>query len=389
MSTVALSGPERHFLDRLRPEDRDGFLVQMHQLSSMQHGVPLRFRILTSHLPFGVKRDAFVRSTADFSPKYQTWLETALSMPLGKFCGPVARTQRARQRTLASAKSAMDAAVVGHAQAKDGVMRILTKMVSGKGTGVSIGLGGPPGIGKTTFSQNAMGVLGRPIVFLSMGGVFDSALLTGHSYTYEGATTGRIAEALREANCMNPILYFDELDKISDTPRGAEITNTLVHLTDRAQNSKFRDRYLGFDVDLSHVTFVFSYNDSSRVCPVLLDRINRIECEPPGVEDKLRIARMHLIPRSVAEHGLVNPPSISDETLRHIIDRHTSGELGVRNLGRCLDRIFGCYGVWKISPDILVGEYHFKQDGMTTEMVDRVLGISAASSAPSYGFMYA
>ena len=114
----------------------------------------------------------------------------------------------------------------------------------------------------------------------SLGGASDIAHYTGHSYTYEGSMWGRIIDSIIQAKCMNPVLYFDELDKISGTPHGEEITSMLIHLTDRTQNSQYHDRYFaGVDFDLSKCMFVFSYNDDSKISPILKDRMTIIKCE--------------------------------------------------------------------------------------------------------------
>lgn len=387
--SIVLNGVEQAFLMSLPERDRVDIMLSMQSIQSAhQVSVPLRFRILASKLPESVKQEAFLRCPCEsLSPKYLAWLEVALSIPIGVCQGPLAASRRMRKRALSAARAKMDKVVVGHGKAKDGVMRVLSQMLCGERDTVALGLSGPPGIGKTTFAQQAMSVLGRPIVFVSLGGASDSTLLTGHSYTYEGAACGRVVDALREAKCMDPVIYFDELDKVSETPRGAEIVNTLVHLIDPSQNAKFRDKYLGFDLDLSRATFVFSYNNPARVCPVLLDRIACIDCAPPSVEEKLSIARKHLIPRCIRRQALKDPPALSDETLRYIVERHTEGELGVRNLERCLNRLYGSFSVWELSPDALAADYRFERAELGTDAVDRVLQEGPAA-APAYAAMF-
>jgi ATP-dependent Lon protease len=145
---------------------------------------------------------------------------------------------------------------------------------------------GSAGVGKTSFARNGIaGVLQRPFMFFSLGGASDVAHYVGHSYTYEGSMWGRIVDSIIQAGCMNPVLYFDELDKVSGTPHGEEITSMLIHLTDRSQNSQYHDRYFsGVDFDLSQCLFVFSFNDESKVHPVLKDRMRVINV--PGYNEK-------------------------------------------------------------------------------------------------------
>ena len=161
------------------------------------------------------------------------------------------------------------------------------------GTGNVFGIYGPPGIGKTTIIKDGLSkVLNRPFSFISLGGATDSSFLDGHSYTYEGSTWGKIVQILVDSKCMNPVIYFDELDKISDTPKGEEITGILTHLTDTTQNSQFHDKYFSeVSFDLSKCLFIFSYNDESKVNPILRDRMYRIQTKGYENKDKLIIAR--------------------------------------------------------------------------------------------------
>ena len=155
-------------------------------------------------------------------------------------------------------------------------------------------------VAATTFAKRALAsAIGRPFVFIALGGASDAAFLTGHSYTYEGAIAGRLAESLRECKVSDPVIFIDELDKISKGSKGDEIANVLIHLTDREQNSHFRDKYFhGIDIDLSRAIFVFSFNSAKDVNPILLDRINVINMKTPSVEEKITICKKHLIPRA-------------------------------------------------------------------------------------------
>ena len=195
----------------------------------------------------------------------------------------------------------MNGAVFGQNNAKDEVIRLVCQWVcSGTTDTFAIGLQGAPGIGKTTFAKRALAAaIGRPFVFIALGGASDASYLVGHSYTYEGAIAGRLAEALRECQVSDPVIFIDELDKISRGAKGDEIVNVLMHLTDREQNSHFRDRYFnGIDIDLSRAIFVFSFNNANEVHPILLDRINVINMAPPTVPEKVTICKEHLIPRA-------------------------------------------------------------------------------------------
>jgi ATP-dependent Lon protease len=227
--------------------------------------------------------------------------------------------------------------------AKTQIMQILAQWISNPTSiGNVIALKGPMGVGKTSFAKNGVAnVLGRPFEFFSLGGAADSSNFVGHSYTYEGSMWGRIADSLMNARCMNPVMYFDELDKISTTPHGEEIVSMLIHMTDRSQNTQFHDRYFaGVDFDLSQCLFVFSFNDESRVHPILKDRMNVIHCGGYTEEDKKVILSKHVW-SSVLDRIKVNPESVSlqEDAITYLVREYSKGEEGVRNLIRAVEAI--------------------------------------------------
>lgn len=187
-------------------------------------------------------------------------------------------------------------------------------------------------------------ILGREFAFIALGGAGDSSFLDGHSYTYEGSTWGRIVQILIDCKCMNPVIYFDELDKVSDTPRGEEIIGILTHLTDTSQNSQFHDKYFAdVDFDLSKCLFIFSYNDESKVNAILRDRMYRIQTKGYETKEKQIIARDYLLPKIREQVNFKNEDVIiPDDTIQYIASSTTltSGESGVRNMKRCLEIIY-------------------------------------------------
>jgi ATP-dependent Lon protease len=175
--------------------------------------------------------------------------------------------------------------------------------------------------------------MNKPFIFISLGGATDASFLEGHSYTYEGSIYGRIATGLITSKCMDPIIYFDELDKISQTPKGEEITNLLIHLTDPVQNCHFRDKYFhGIELDLSRATMIFSFNNPALVDKVLLDRITTVETKYLLTNQKIHIGKNYLLPDILKETGLNNKDIIiDDKILKYIIEKYTY-EGGVRKL---------------------------------------------------------
>ena len=221
--------------------------------------------------------------------------------------------------------------------------------------GTAIAIKGPMGTGKTTLVKDGISkILNRDFAFIALGGATDSSFLEGHSYTYEGSTWGKIVDILVKTKSMNPVIYFDELDKISDTPKGEEIAGILTHLTDTTQNSQFHDKYFSeIDFDLSKCLFIFSYNDESRVNPILLDRMYKIQTQGYEKKDKRIISKKYLIPKIIEQVNFKKDDIIiPDETIDYIVEGYTDGENGVRNLKRCLEIIYTKLNLYRLmKPD--------------------------------------
>jgi len=185
----------------------------------------------------------------------------------------------------------------------------------------------------TLIKEGIAKAMNRPFVFISLGGASDGSFLEGHSYTYEGSIYGRIVRGLIETQCMNPIIYFDELDKISKSRKGDEITNLLVHLIDPVQNCHFTDKYFhGLNFDLSRVTFIFSFNDCRNINYILLDRITRVETKYLLISQKILIAQKYLLPGIFKEMGLEKGAiNFTNKQIENIINKYTF-EGGVRKL---------------------------------------------------------
>jgi ATP-dependent Lon protease len=238
------------------------------------------------------------------------------------------------------------------------IMQFMGQWIANPGAmGSAIAIHGPPGTGKTSLIKEGISkILGREFTFIALGGAGDSSFLEGHSYTYEGSTWGRIVQILIDSKCMNPVIYFDELDKVSDTPRGEEIIGILTHLTDTSQNSQFHDKYFSeIDFDLSKCLFIFSYNDESKVSSILRDRMYRIQTKGYESKEKVVIARDYLLPKireqvSFKEGEVIIP----DDTIQYIVGNSalTKEESGVRNLKRCLEIVHTKLNLFRlVKPD--------------------------------------
>ena len=254
-------------------------------------------------------------------------------------------------------KATLDKAVYGHEKAKRQVERVIGQWINGdidSNTSHVLGFEGNPGIGKTTLAKGLSDCLkdengvSRPFALIALGGDSNASTLVGHSYTYVGSNFGSIVQILMDKKCMNPIILFDEVDKISKTENGKEITGILTHLLDSTQNSCFQDKYFsGIDIDLSKALFILSYNDPESIDKILLDRVHRIKFDSLSIEDKVVISKKHLLPELYKKIGLEDIIHFDDDVLKFVIEEYTL-EPGVRKLKEKLFEIIG-----EINLDIL------------------------------------
>jgi ATP-dependent Lon protease len=256
---------------------------------------------------------------------------------------------------IAEVKTTLDKAVHGHDKAKKQIERIIGQWINGEQDGYCFGFEGAPGIGKTSLAKRGISNClkddkgnSRPFAMIQMGGDSNGSTLHGHNYTYVGSTWGSIVQILIDKKCMNPIIFIDEVDKISRTEHGKEIVGILTHLLDPAQNDCFQDKYFtGIDLDLSKALFILSYNDVDAIDKILLDRVHRIKFNSLSLEDKLIICNTHILPEVYKKMGLEDMIYFADDVLKFIIDEYTS-ETGVRKLKEILFEIVG-----EINLDIL------------------------------------
>ncbi len=281
--------------------------------------------------------------------KLKHWVDNFMRIPFGIYRNLSVSLKDGADvcnQFMVDAKTQLDQCVYGLNDAKTQIMQMIGQwVVNPSSVGTAIAIHGPPGTGKTSIVKDGISkILGREFAFVALGGCGDGSFLEGHSYTYEGSLWGKIVQILMDSKCMNPVIYFDELDKVSDTARGQEIIGILTHLTDVSQNSEFHDKFFSdVSFDLSKCLFIFSYNDESLVNPILKDRMYRIQTKGYDTKEKITIARNYLLPRireqvCFGEEEVVIP----DDTLKYIIgaEHLCKSESGVRNLKRCLEIIY-------------------------------------------------
>jgi ATP-dependent Lon protease len=314
---------------------------------------PLMFRLLQMKLSPETMAMVMNRynslNTLDVSSgeyyKLRAWMEKLVAMPLGLYKEMPVRLEDGTESCapfMSKARKCLDEAIYGQDDAKLQIMQfIASKIANPSASGLSLLLMGPPGIGKTSLIKNGIAkALEWPFQFISLGGDSDSTTFTGHQFVYEGSHCGRIANCLAQAKSMSMILMFDELDKISATPKGEEIQNLLVHMTDPVQNMEFEDKYLsGIPLDLSRAMLVFSGNDMNKIDKVLLDRMVVVQLQGYQPKDKINIAEQFLLPGALKEVNLMEKVAISRDILQHVIDNYAKEETGVRELKRCIGQI--------------------------------------------------
>ncbi len=353
--------PDEEDIDRdigyfkaLTPGAQDRLLTKLkHKVDPAEPTVPLKFQILAKDVPAEIERVALAKYTAlqnidTGSTEYykaSQWIHGYTQLPLGVFKDLPVRLEDGTEKCQAfmtTVRSQMESAIYGHEDAKLQIMQFVSSWIANpQSAGNVLSIYGPPGVGKTTLIKEGVAkALDRPFHFITLGGATDASFLDGHSYTYEGSTWGRIVDVLIKSKCMNPVIYFDELDKVSETPKGEEINNLLIHLTDGSQNDRFQDKYFtGIDLNLSRCLFIFSHNNHDRINPILRDRMYNIHVDGFVTKEKLVIAEQYLVDSALREVNLFEKVSITKEILTHIIENCTGDEKGVRELKRCIQTI--------------------------------------------------
>ena len=290
----------------------------------------------------------------------RNYLDAVLELPWGK---------RTRERVnVDAARKVLDADHFGLDKVKERILEFLAvKQLAPELKGQIICLVGPPGVGKTSIAMSVAKALNRKLARISLGGVHDEAEIRGHRKTYVGAMPGRIISAVRQAGSMNPLLLLDEIDKIGTDHRG-DPASALLEVLDAEQNATFRDHFLEVPFDLSDVLFITTANTTETIPRPLLDRMEVIELTSYTDEEKLQIAKQHLLPKERTRHGLKAAQlKITDDAIRELINGYTR-ESGVRVLERQLAAV--CR---RAAMKIVSGEV--KSVHVTGDSLEELLGV--------------
>ena len=277
--------------------------------------------------------------------KLKNWINRVMKIPFNNYIKTPISIEDEREKIinyLQETRNNFNKEIYGHEQAKDQLIKIIGHTITNPKEGGSVfGLQGPPGVGKTELVLSGIGkALGRPVCFIGLGGATDASYLEGHDYTYEGSLPGKIVDVLSNARCMNPIIFFDELDKVSETAKGEEIINILMHITDQTQNNKFNDKYFsGIEIDLSKAIIIFSFNNEQKISRILKDRMKIIRVKGYKLEEKVKILRDYIMPKLRKSINLGVEVEISDDIIRYMIENYTF-EGGVRKIKEIINDIY-------------------------------------------------
>jgi ATP-dependent Lon protease len=383
------------FFEKLSHSEQIKVIKEVREINKITRiEIPHRMSLLESNIPHIFKAAAMkkINSLRYMEPgsgeyyKIKNWVDTFMRIPFNNYEQlpiNISDGVEACHDFMEKAQATLDAAVYGLNDAKMQIMQMLGQLVTNPSAlGTAIAIKGPMGTGKTTLVKEGISkILNRPFAFIALGGATDSSFLEGHSYTYEGSVWGKIVQIIIDSKCMNPVIYFDELDKISDTPKGEEIAGILTHLTDTTQNSQFHDKYFAeIDFDLSKCLFIFSYNDENKVNPILRDRMYRIQTKGYDKKQKTVISNDYLLPR-IREQVKFETEDIiiPEESLHYIIETHGEKEDGVRNLKRCLEIIYtklNLYRLMRPGSNLFEGEMALSVEfplTVTKDIVDKLI----------------
>jgi len=398
------------FYDDLDVEKQNKIIKELREINKITRiERPYRMTLLESDIPVKYKGAAMKKINAlrymepgngDYY-KLKTWVDTFMKIPFNKYSSFPITIEDGVEKChdfMDEAQKTLDRAVYGLNDAKMQVMQMFGQLLANpKSVGTAIGIHGPPGTGKTSLIKEGISkILKRPFAFVALGGAQDSSFLEGHSVTYEGSVWGRIAQAVIDAESMDVVFLFDEVDKISETAKGEEINGILTHLIDTTQNDKFHDKYFAeVEFDLSRCLFIFSYNDERKVNPILRDRMYRIQTKGYVPKEKVVIANDYLLPK-IREQVKFKAGEIviPDETLNYIIDNHCEKEEGVRNMKRCLEIIhtkLNLYRLMRPGSNLFEEQMSLKVEfpfTVTKDIVDKLIKKAELVGHSSFNSMF-
>jgi ATP-dependent Lon protease len=302
-------------------------------------------KVLTSQMSFENKviaykkleiMDTYEETDTSEHAKYKNWMDVLLSIPFGVYNSlpvNISSPSDDSRSYMKKVRETLDTKLSFLEKPKDQIINIVSQMIRNSDCNINaIGLHGTKGTGKSSIASSIAAALGRPLRTIALGGESDASTLTGHGFTYVGSMPGRFIEILRETKTMSPVILIDEIDKISQTAQGKEIIGTLIHLTDATTNNKYNyDRYFsGIEFDLSKILFIFTYNDPSKVDPILSDRLYKIKVDNYNIKEKLEITNKHLI-KDILQQLNISNITFDQDAIKYLVDKSSKDE-GMRTI---------------------------------------------------------
>ena len=354
------------YFSQLNVDKKENILSLIKNINDINdRNIPLKFKIYDSNMDINTKSIAIsqIEKINDLDPssgeygKVDQWINGLIKIPFQKYNNlPINDDNSNMEKNLflKNTNNILNRAIYGHKEAKSHILQVISKWIKNpQSSGNILALQGPMGNGKTTLVKEGIAkAINRPFAFITLGGASDSSFFDGHNFTYEGSKWGRIVEILIESKCMNPIFYFDELDKVSETQKGDEIIHLLTHLTDTSQNDRFQDNYFsGVNLDLSKALFIFSFNDENKIDKILKDRMHVIHTRGFKTTDKIHITNDYLLPELLNTYKYHDNITFDDKIIECIIENYTQKEEGVRNLKRCLENIVSKVNMYELLYD--------------------------------------
>ena len=353
--------------------------------------VPEKIKILLSDIPLEtkaiiIKKLELLQTLENSGSEYKKlreWLDNILKIPFGKYCKFSLSKQNDYTEIgnkLYDIKGSLDKAIYGQEQVKEALVELVAKWVSNPPSkGHALAIVGPPGCGKTTlFREGLAKALERPFASFSLSGMSDESYLSGFAHTYEGSDYGRICRMLTETDCMNPIIFMDELDKIDTTRHGSSVVHKIMEIIDFSQNHEYEDMYFGnIKIDLSRVLFVFSLNHIDMIDPILRDRLEVIKVKGFQLKEKVKILKDYIIPKELKEIGLDENDIIFPEKIISFIIRKIRKEEGIREGKRAIQIIIRKINLLQYVHDIEKGDktfsYHSKNIKLPITITEKLV----------------
>jgi ATP-dependent Lon protease len=398
------------FFKTLNEENKNYIEKEQEQINNLANlSVPPKYKILLSKdLDVNIKSMALQKMSTldklnnDSSEYYKlkNWFSGLLNIPFGTHINmPVTKSDGKLKinEYLYNVQEKLNETVYGMEDPKSEILQYITQCITNPNTsGNILAIEGPPGTGKTSLIKDGVcNALNRPFGFIALGGATDSAFLEGHGYTYEGSSYGKIVSILMKTKCMNPIIYFDELDKVSTTSKGQEIIGILMHLIDSSQNESFHDKYYSdIDFDLSKALFIFSFNDREQIDPILRDRMKIIKINGYSDNEKKIIATNYLLPSIHINIGLSEDNVIWEQSAIDKIITKTTKIKGVREIKRHLTTILQKINTLQYSTNEkykLQLPYYIKDITFPLKITDEIVDILIKNNKEqntSHEFMY-